>query len=149
MRSLHRPDVPLLLRLALGATWIAGAVVNAIWTLPNAESAWSDLADNATFTPYRWFFDTIIGSAPTLWGGMLILGELGLGMLLLARDPWARYGLVLSVAWSVFLFFLIWPYTLSTVLFGGLAAMLLRVEHPRGLLDVHLRDRPMIHGGSR
>lgn len=47
------------------------------------------------------------------------------------------------------LFFLNWPYTLTTAVFGAMAAMLLRIEHPRGLLDGLLHGRPVIHGGSR
>lgn len=149
MRSIHLPGLPFILRLALGAVWIAGAVVNAVWTLPGAEAAWADLADNATFAPYRWFFADVAGAAPALWAVLLILAELTLGVLLLARDPWARNGVILSIAWSVFLFFLIWPYTLSTVIFGAMAALLLRVHHPRSVLDLLHRDRPLASGGPR
>lgn len=149
MRSPHVPGMPFVLRLGLGAVWIAGAVFNAVWTLPNAGSSWADLADNATFAAYRWFFADIAGDAPAFWAVALILAELTLGALVMSRDPWARYGLLLSVAWSAFLFFLIWPYTLSTIVFGVLAAVLLRGDHLRGVSDLLHHDHPVASGGSR
>lgn len=138
---MHRVSVPFILRVLLGMVWIAGAIFNAVWTLPNADEALGDFGTTATFSPYRWFFDTVVGMSPAFWAVLLILAEVGLGILLLARDPWARIGLLLSVAWSTFLFFLIWPYTLSTVVFLVLAVVLLRYEHPRSLLDaLHRHD---------
>lgn len=116
-RTHHLLFWPTIARVLLGAVWIAGAIWNAFVTLPGAPGAWSDLGENATFGVYRWFFDSVAGGAPVFWTIMLIAAELTLGVLLLGTDPWARYGLLLSTAWCVFLFFLIWPWTLSTVIF--------------------------------
>jgi hypothetical protein len=129
-------SLPTIARMLLGAVWIAGAMWNAVVTLPGASDAWSDLGTNATFRIYRWFFDSIAGGAPVVWALMLVVAELTLGLLLLRADPWARYGLLLSTAWCVFLFFLIWPWTLSTIIFLFPSILLLRYPHPLGLGDL-------------
>lgn len=123
-------------RMLLGVIWIAGAIVNTIWTLPASFDAWASLGDDATFAGYRWFFSTVVGAAPDFMTLLLILGELTLGVMLLARDPWAEAGLVLSVIWSVFLLFIIWPYTLSTIVLLALSGWLLRYDHDASLIDL-------------
>jgi hypothetical protein len=133
----YRPTpVPTLGRLVLGVIWISGAIINGLWTLPAASDAWESLGRDATFAAYRWFFSDIVSVAPELMTVLLILGELALGVMILARDPWARSGLLLSVVWSVFLLFLIWPYTLSTLVLLVLAAWLLRFDHERAVVDL-------------
>lgn len=136
MQRFHRSSWPAIGRFLLGATWIVGAIFNLFVTLPGSTRAWEDLGENATFAIYRWFFASIIGIAPAFWTVMLILGEMVLGILLLVRDPWDRYGLILSVVWCVFLFFLIWPWTLSTIVFLVPSMWLLRYQHPTSLLDM-------------
>jgi hypothetical protein len=128
--------LPFIFRIGLGLVWLAGAAFNAVSTLPHPETFRDDLGQNSTFAVYRWFFDSVVGSAPVFWSILLILAEVLLGILLLGRDPWARYGLILSTAWCVFLFFVIWPYTLSTVPLLALSVWLLRYPHPDDIFDV-------------
>lgn len=135
-RTHHPLFWPTIARVLLGSVWITGAIWNVLVTLPEARGVWDDLGENATFGVYRWFFDTMAGGAPAFWTIMVIAAELMLGVLLLGRDPWARYGLLLSTAWCVFLFFLIWPWTLSTIIFLGPSVWLLRYRHPIGVMDL-------------
>lgn len=139
MNSTRSPIVPTVLRMLLGSIWIAGAVVNAVWTLPGAFDAFEGLADDATFAGYRWFFGTVVGAAPDLMTLLLILAEMTLGVMLLSRDPWAEAGLLLSVLWCVFLFFIIWPYTLTTLPLLMLAGWLLRYDHDQSIVDLFRR----------
>jgi hypothetical protein len=125
--------------MMLGGIWIAGAAFNVFVTLPHASSSWNNLGENATFGPYRWFFDTVAGGAPAFWALIVIAGELLLGSLLRGRDPWARYGVILSVAWCLFI---IWPYTLTTIPLLVLAGWLLRHDHDQNVVDL-LRQRGM------
>lgn len=136
MDSDHPSILPTLGRMLLGSIWIAGAMVNAIWTLPESFDAWEGLSEDATFAGYRWFFGTVVGAAPDLMTLLLIAGELGLGVMVLSRDPWAEVSLVLSVTWCSFLFFIIWPYTLTTVVLLALSGWLLRYDHNRSVLDL-------------
>lgn len=140
MSHIHSSLLPTLGRMLLGVIWIAGAIFNAVWTLPAAFDAWDSLGREATFAGYRWFFGTVVSLAPDLMTLLLILGELALGVMLLSRDPWAQVGLVLSVVWCAFLLFIIWPYTLSTLLLLALAGWLLRYDHDRSVVDL-LRHR--------
>ena len=140
MQSSPRALLPTVGRMLLGVIWIAGAIFNAVWTLPSAFDVWEGLADDATFGVYRWFFGAVVGAAPDLMTLLLIVGELTLGVLLLARDPWARAGAALSVVWCLFLLFLIMPYTLTTLPLLALAAWLLRYDHEQSAIDL-LRHR--------
>jgi len=131
--------------MLLGFVWIAGAIWNAVVTLPDAADAWDVLGENATFGVYRWFFNSVVSAAPEFWSMMLIAGELVLGILLMAKGRWAQYGLAGSVLWSIFLTFLIFPYTLMMPLFVLLAAWLLRFEPRASVLDL----LPHHHGDVR
>lgn len=136
MRNRSPSIFPTIGRMVLGAIWIAGAIFNTVWTLPGAADAFANLGEDATFAGYRWFFSSVVGAVPELMAILLILGELALGVLLLARDPWAEAGLVLSVVWCAFLFFLIWPYTLTTLVLLALAGWLLRYDHQWSIVDL-------------
>lgn len=136
MNTNHPSLLPTTGRMLLGAVWIAGAIVNTIWTLPASFDAWESLGEDATFAGYRWLFSSIVGAAPDFMTLLLILGELTLGILLLSRDPWAQVGLVLSAVWCVFLFFIIWPYTLSTIVLLALSGWLLRYDHEQSVVDL-------------
>jgi hypothetical protein len=122
--------------MGVGLIWIAGAVYNAVWTMPNARDAWHGLGEDATFGIYRWFFSDVVGAAPVAWTAALVAGEILLGVMLLGKERWARRGLLGSTIWSLFLSFLIWPYTLMMFPFALLTVWLLRWEHRTGILDL-------------
>jgi uncharacterized membrane protein YphA (DoxX/SURF4 family) len=136
MDTSRSPGFSTVLRLVLGLIWIAGAVYNAAWTLRNTSTFRDDFGAESTFAPYRWFFDSIVGSAPAFWTVLLVLGETTLGLLLLGTDARARLGLVLSAVWSTFLTFMMWPYTLTTIPLLVVSAVLLRYEHSVSFPDV-------------
>ena len=147
MNRQARIDGKTIARMALGLTWIAGAIYNLVWTLWHPELLGDEgFGANASLPVYRWFFGDVVGGAPAFWTVLLILGELGLGALTLARGVWAKAGLWGSVAWSLWLFPLMWPYTQMMGPFALLPAWLLRDEPRWSVLDVigHLAHRPAL-----
>lgn len=123
------------LRMSIGTIWLAGASFNAFWTFRHASAFTDDLASAATFAVYRWFFGEVVAASPAFWIVMLIFGEFALGMLTLGGGTLARIGLAGSVLFSLFLFIIIWPYTLMMGMFALVALWLLRSRHPMSAID--------------
>jgi len=140
MDAQPRIDAWTILRMAVGIIWIAGAIYNALWTLRHTEFLGDEgIAREATFGVYRRFFSDVVASAPVFWTLLLILGELGLGVLTLKRGMSARVGLWGSVLWSLWLFPLMWPYTLMMGPYALLPAWLLRAEQRFSVGDLIAR----------
>ncbi len=98
-------------RVAVGATWLAGAVFNLTVTRGMHDPyAW--LAEGSAVPVYRWFFGDIVAANPTFWTVALALGEAALGVLTLAPGRLATIGLAGSAVASLFLFSLATPYTM-------------------------------------
>lgn len=140
MSARNHPHLAASLRILFGGIWLAGAIFNLAWTLPNPEMITGDLGENATFAPYRWLFGDLVAANPTFWIIALVVGELALAALLFSGGMRARIGVWASLAWSVFLFFAILPYTLMMFGFAAGFAWLLGEQHPRDLLE-YLRHR--------
>jgi hypothetical protein len=102
-----------IIRLGVGMIWIAGAVYNAVWTLRHtAFLGVEGIARDASLPIYRWFFGDVVSAAPEMWTLLLIAGELALGALTLASGRWARLGMWGGALWSLWLFPMLWPYTI-------------------------------------
>ena len=111
------------LRFGVGLIWIAGAVFNAVWTLGNTSFLGDEgIARDAGLPIYRWFFGDVVSAAPVMWTLLLIAGELVLGALTLASGRSARLALWGGALWSLWLFPMLWPYT---IMMGPYAAFLL------------------------
>jgi hypothetical protein len=123
-----------LTRMAVGLIWVAGALFNAIVTLRVAQP-YEAFAEDAHLWPYRWFF-SIVSDHPQFWTVLLIIGELLLGLLTLSKGIWAKLGLLGSVGWSLWLFPLLWPYTLMMGLCALVPLWLLRRSHDVSLVDL-------------
>lgn len=126
-------------RMAVGLVWIAGALVNTIVTLRMAEP-YAAFAGDAQLQSYRWFF-SIVSDHPRFWTVLLIAAELVLGVLTLSKGSRAKVGLIGSVAWSLWLFPLLWPYTLMMGPYALVPARLLRRGQDVSLLDLVHRLR--------
>ena len=136
-------------RMGLGLIWIAGAFFNLVWTLrqPNVFGQ-GGFAGEAGLTIYRWFFREVIAPAPTFWTVLLVLGEAALGAQTLAKGAWARAGLWGSALWSLWLFPLMWPYTIMMGPFALVPLWLLRGTQDVSAIDL-LRRRAHRPGAAR
>lgn len=139
-----------MLRFGVGLVWIAGAVFNAVWTLGNTSFLGDEgLAREASLPIYRWFFGDVVSAAPVIWTLLLIGGELALGALTLASGRAARFGLWGGALWSLWLFPMLWPYTIMmgpyAVILAWLARGDLRWSVPDGV-DA-LRQALRLQGG--
>jgi hypothetical protein len=123
------------LRFLAGLIWIAGGVYNAVWTMRHLD-LYQDFADSATLGVYRWLFGEVVLANPAFWTILLVIGEIGLGVLTLGRGNQARLGLALGAVWSLLLFPLLWPYTIMMGPYALLLAWLARSEHPTSLLHL-------------
>jgi hypothetical protein len=122
--------------MVVGLIWIAGAVYNALWTLRHTEFFGDEgIARDATLPVYRWFFGDAVAAAPVAWTLVLIAGEVTIGVLTLGTGIRAKIGLWGGLLWSLWLFLMLWPYTIMMGPYALLPAWLLRDAH-----DVSLRD---------
>lgn len=136
MDTRPRPDLKTTLRMVVGLIWIAGAVYNALWTLRHTEFFGDEgIARDATLPIYRWFFGDVVAAAPVAWTLLLIAGEVAIGVLTLGTGIRARAGLWGGILWSLWLFPMLWPYT---IMMGPYALLLAWLA--RGDQDVSLRD---------
>jgi hypothetical protein len=133
MNARFHPALAAALRFILGGIWLAGAIFNLLRTLPHPETLTADLGTTATFAPYRWLFADLVGASPTAWIVALVAGEAALAVLLFSHGMLARIGVIGSIAWSVFLFFSILPYTLMMAGFAALGVWLLDEQQPESL----------------
>ena len=120
------------IRLVVGLIWLAGATINTLVTLRMAEPfTW---LEESPVRSYRWFFSEVVGTYPTVWTILLIVGELSLAILTLSRRGWARIGLVGGAVFSLFLFVSALSYTLMMAPFALLLTWLARHDYPESSL---------------
>ena len=112
-----------LVRCAVGLIWIAGAVFNAFSTMRHPE-VYHSLAAETTVPVYQWLFSEIVAAHAAFWTLLLVLGELFLGVLTLAKGRRGQVGLAVGALWSALLFPLVWPYTLMMGPYAVLLAWL-------------------------
>jgi hypothetical protein len=149
MNDQPRIEMRTMLRMLVGVIWIAGVAFNALWTLRHPEFLGHEgLARDASLGIYRWFFGDVVARAPTLWTVLLILGEIAIGTLTMSRGIRAKAALWGGVAWSLWLFPLIWPYTIMMGPFALLTASLLRDDHRLAVTDV-VRRLAHLHAHAR
>ncbi len=117
-----------LTRFAVGIVWFAGAMVNALVTSRLTDPySW---LEESSLRPYRWFFGEIAGAHPAFWTTVVVIGELTLAALTLARRGWALVGLVGGTLFSLFLFVSGTSYTLMMAPFALLLGWLARYQYP-------------------
>jgi hypothetical protein len=124
-----------ILRIGVGITWLAGAVWNLLVTRHMADPfGW--LADGSWVAPWRRFFGGVVAAHRSFWTTLLIVGETALGVLTLARNGWARSGLIGGAVFSATLFSLGTSYTLMMGPYALLLAKLARHEFRRSIVDL-------------
>jgi hypothetical protein len=120
-------------RIVAGLIWLAGAAFNAVVTLRMDEPyAW---LETSPVPFYRWFFADVVKAHPSLWTMLLVIGELALGTLTLARGRWARLGLTGGAVFSALLCSLASIYTLVMGPYALLLGWLGRGTYERSPLE--------------
>ena len=106
---------------ASAGLYLAGAVLNALLTVPDARDLFENFRHMAWLAPYRWLIHNVILSAPTACAVALVAFELTLGVAIIAGGRARRVALVAATAFVVGLIpSLSWPYWTANV---GLAAL--------------------------
>ncbi len=116
-------------RILLAATFLGGALFNALVTLRNPESL-RGFAELAMLDVLRLFILEWVMPYATLFVGLLIAFEVAVGLLLLARGRAVRLGLVAALAFYVALVPVVREYGLANLPLFLLALALLRREYP-------------------
>lgn len=91
-----------IIRLILAIAFFAGAGVNAYLALGVPE-VYERFADFAFLRVYRSLWWGLVLPRLRLWIALVILYEIGVGVLLLSSDPYATIGLALAAAYTALL----------------------------------------------
>lgn len=125
-------------RVVLAVAFFGGAVANAIMLLA-APGIYEGFADLSLWRVYRSLWRRLVLPRLALWLAMVIAFEIGVGVLLLAPDPYARLGLVLAAAYTLFLVPFWWGGgAVINVLLLGLMVWLLRFHYPHSIVALLL-----------
>lgn len=117
-----------------------GALFNAAITLPNSTSLlrrFSELSAPGIDWIAREF---MIPVAPILIG-LVVMFEAAVGVLVLLRDPWARRGLFLAIAWMVLLVPFLSMYGIVNAILALSMLPLLARTYDNSLGDIVTRMR--------
>ena len=117
-------------RLLFAVAFFVGAAVNAIMLLVSPE-LYQGFADLSFFCLYKSLWRRLIVPNLQVWIALVVAFEMGIGVLLLSADPFARLGLILSLAFALFLVPLWWGGgALVNLLLLVLLLWLLRFDYP-------------------
>ena len=122
-------------RLLVGFGFLAAAVGNSLFLLPDAEEQLESMLELTLFDWYRDAFDAVVMPAPSLWVGLLAVYELATGLLILARRRAVDVGLGMAVAFMLGIVPLIGWYSLTNLLTALVPAGLLFRRYERSLID--------------
>lgn len=128
-------------RLLVGFGFLAAAVGNSLFFLPDAEEQLESMLELTLFDWYRDVFDAVVMPAPTLWVGVLAAYELAAGLLILSRRRAVDVGLGMAVTFMLAIVPLIGWYSLTNLVTALVPAALLFRRYDRSLLDM-LRRQP-------
>ena len=123
-------------RLVIALAFFAGGVANAIMVL-RAPEIYEGFADLSFLSFYQTLWQRVVLPNLGLLMGLVVAFEFGLGVLLLAPDPYAHAGLILAAAFAVLLVPFWWGGgALINVLLFILLVWLLRFEYPASMLSL-------------
>ncbi len=128
-------------RAFIGLAYLAAAVFNAIYTLPRSDEL-DGYADGAWFGFLETFMDDVFMPNGEVFMSLVIIFEVVVGLLILARRSQVDVGVIASVVWVLAVLpFLAWPYLLTNI---GLAVV-------QGVLLLRWYDRTLwelVRGGA-
>jgi hypothetical protein len=121
-------------RLLLAAAFFIGAVANAVMLLTSPE-IYDGFADLAFLRFYRTLWRRVVLPRLSVWVPLVVAFEVAAGTLLLAPDPYARLGLILAAAFTLFLVPFWWGGgALVNVLILALILWLMRFEYANSIV---------------
>jgi hypothetical protein len=125
-------------RILWGAFFVGSGVFNAAVTLPN-PGLYRDFADLTFFPFYRSLLLQVALPNATLISALVVVFELAVGVFVLSKGRFVRWGLICSGLWCLF----VWPamgwYTLASPALLIIPGLLMRREYDRSVLDLVLR----------
>jgi len=122
--------------LVLSVAFFAGAGANLIMLLV-APEIYKGFADLSFLPLYQSLWRRVVVPHLSVWVALLVAFEVGLGVLLLSPDPYARLGLISASVFTVFLVPFWWGGgALINVLLFGLMVWLLRFSYPEPVLSL-------------
>ena len=124
-------------RTVWGFVFIASGIVNMLLTLPNPQFYW-DFAKLTFFPVYRDLIVNLVIPNASLVTTIVVFFELAAGSLVLGRDEAARWGLIATGAWVLFVCPTMGWYTVWSPLLLTIPLLLLRYRYRRSLLDILL-----------
>lgn len=87
---------------------------------------------DALLPPYRWFFEDVVALAPPLFGLLAASYEVTIGLMMLSRGRYAKWGLIGGIVFLIGITPLgVW--TLANPVLALALALLLRKEYTRSL----------------
>lgn len=129
-------------RLLLAVAFFLGAAANAVMLL-TSPGIYEGFADLSFFRFYRALWRGIVLPRLQLWVALVIVFEMVVGVLLLARGPHAQLGLALAAAYTALLVPFWWGGGgLINILLFALIVWLLRFEYQESVVS-------LIFGGAQ
>lgn len=140
-RAASAPTAANVGRVLWGLVFIASSIVNLTVTLPN-PAFYRTFADLTFFPFYRQLILNFAIPNATLITALVVIFEFAIGALTLSRGWGARWGLIGTGVWVVFIALAMGWYTIWSPILLIIPALLMRYEYDRNLLGLVLR-RPV------
>lgn len=123
-------------RVFIGVFFLVMAVgVNVVISLLSPDLFVDLGAEAPLLTPYRWFFENIVASAPLLFGLLAAAYEITIGSMMLYKGRYVKWGLIGGIVFLIGITPLgVW--TLVNPVLALALAVLLRQEYGRSLPEI-------------
>jgi hypothetical protein len=122
-------------RVLWGLAFVAASIVNLTVTLPNPDF-YQTFADLTFFPFYRQLILNIALPNATLISALVVIFEFAVGVMMLSKGKWVHWGLVGTGVWVVFITPAMGWYTVASLIFLIIPALLLRYDYDRTLLGL-------------
>ncbi len=139
-------------RIFMGIFYLVMAIgVNLVLVLVAPDQFVALGTSEPLLSPYAWFFREVVALSPVLFGVLAAAYEVGVGLLLLSKGRWVKWGVAGGIAHLLVITPLgIW--TLANPVMALALAALLRREYDRSLpemLTSVLHRRPAVEASVR
>lgn len=125
-------------RILWGLAFVAASIVNLTVTLPN-PAFYQTFADLTFFPFYRQLILNIAIPNATLISALVVIFEFAVGVMMLSKGEWVHWGLIGTGIWVVFITPAMGWYTIASLIFLIIPALLLRYEYDRSLFGLIFR----------
>lgn len=133
-------------RALVGVAYLAAAAFNVGYTLPRSDEL-DGYADGAWFGFLEKFMDDVFMPNGALFMSLVIVFEIAVGVLILARGHLVDLGVAASVVWVlVVLPFLAWPYLLTNLALVVAQGVVMLRRYDRAVPELLGSGRPTLRG---